>query len=90
MRACRFARSSIIDRIAFDEAADTLRVWFRQAGQYVYYGVPRSLFEAMFEAMCEAGSAGAFFNQEIKGRFRCRRDSARRRFGPKAEPWCDL
>ncbi|MCE7798132.1 KTSC domain-containing protein [Sphingobium sufflavum] len=80
MRACRIANSSMIDRVAFDDDTNILAVSFRQTGKYVYYGVPSSLFDAL----CQAGSAGSFFNEQIKGRFPCRRDPERRRFGPNA------
>lgn len=78
MQACRFRQSSMIDRIAFDEDAATLCVSFRQTGKYLYYDVPA----AIFAAMCGAKSAGQFFNEHVKGKFRCRRDPERRRFGP--------
>ncbi len=80
MRACHFAHSSMIDRVAFDDGTNILAVSFRQTGKYVYYGVPGSTFDAF----CKAGSAGSFFNEQIKGRFPCRRDPERRRFGPNA------
>ncbi|MFC4594302.1 KTSC domain-containing protein [Sphingobium tyrosinilyticum] len=80
MRACRFTNSSMIDRAAFDDDARMLTISFRQTGKYVYYDVPGIIFEEL----CKARSAGAFFNQEIKGRYPCRRDPARRRFGPNA------
>lgn len=80
MRACRFKQSSMIDRASFDDEARTLSISFRATGRYVYYDVPDSLFEAL----CGAASAGIFFNEKIKGHFRCSRDPDRRRFGPKA------
>lgn len=80
MRACRFTRSQLIERVAFDEEANTLCVSFKSTGRYVYYDVPA----ALFEALCKAASVGTFFNEQIKGRFRCRRDPERRRFGPNA------
>jgi hypothetical protein len=55
-------------------------VSFRQTGKYVYYDVPA----AIFDALCKAASVGAFFNEQIKGRFRCRRDPDRKRYGPNA------
>lgn len=70
----------MIDRVTFDDAEHTLCISFRQTGRYVYYDVPDSLFEAMRKA----ASVGAFFNERIKGHFRCRRDPERKRFGPKA------
>jgi len=80
MRAQRFSRSSTIDRISFDDEAGTLCVSFRDTGKYVYYDVPA----ALFEAFCKTSSAGAFFNEHVRHRFRFRRDPERRRFGPKA------
>ena len=80
MRACRFKSSSMIERVAFDDDTNVLAVSFRQTGKYVYYGVPGSIFDAL----CQAGSVGTFFNEQIKGRFPCRRDPERRRFGPNA------
>ncbi|HWW55532.1 MAG TPA: KTSC domain-containing protein [Sphingopyxis sp.] len=80
MRAHRFAESSMIDRIVYDDAARTLCVAFRDTGKYVYDGVPA----ALFDAFCIAGSAGTFFNERIKNRYRFRRDPERRRFGPNA------
>ena len=80
MRAHRFNQSSMIDRIVYDDEARTLCISFRETGKYVYDGVPSSLFAAF----CRAPSAGAFFNERIKDRYRFRRDPARRRFGPNA------
>ena len=80
MRARRFTQSSMIDRVAFDDEASTLCVSFRGTGRYVYYDVPGSLFDAL----CRSTSVGRFFNEQIKGRFVCRRDPERRRFGPNA------
>lgn len=80
MQAFRFRESSMIDRAVFDAEARTLCLSFRQTGKYVYYDVPA----ALFEAMCQAKSVGQFFNEHVRGRFRCRRDPERRRFGPGA------
>lgn len=73
----------MIDRVAFDEDAQTLCVSFKQTGKYLYYDVPA----AIFDAMCKAKSVGQFFNESVKGKFRCRRDPERRRFGPNADRW---
>ncbi|BBF70965.1 KTSC domain-containing protein [Sphingomonas bisphenolicum] len=70
----------MIDRVAFDDDARVLSVSFKQTGKYLYNEVPATIFEAL----CKASSAGAFFNEQIKGRFQCRRDPERRRFGPNA------
>lgn len=77
MRARRL-HSSLIDRILFDDDAQTLSIWFKRSGKYVYYGVPR----ALYDALATAASAGRFFNDCIKGRFPCRFDPARRRHRP--------
>lgn len=73
MRARRL-NSSMIDRIAFDEEAETLIVWFRRSGRYVYHGVPR----AIYDALGKATSAGAAFNALVRGRFRCEPQGRRR------------
>jgi hypothetical protein len=75
MRARRL-KSSTIDRILFDDEAETLSIWFKTSGKYVYHGVPRALYDALG---C-AKSAGAFFNEAIKGRFECHADPTRRRY----------
>lgn len=77
MRAANLS-SSVIRRIAYDEEQRTLDIWFRETGRYVYYGVPGAIYDA-FRA---APSAGRYFNECIKRRFRCSFDPARRRFRP--------
>ncbi|HEX9932531.1 MAG TPA: KTSC domain-containing protein [Allosphingosinicella sp.] len=44
----------------------------------MYYGVPAS----MYDALKGAQSAGRYFNDCIKGRYRCAFDPERRRFRP--------
>ena len=77
MRAIRL-RSSMIERALFDEGAQELTICFKAGRKYIYSGVPR----AVFDSLKSAASAGAFFNQCIKGRFACRPDPERRRFRP--------
>ena len=72
----RRLKSSIIDRIVFDDDAQTLSIWFKASGKYVYRDVPR----AIYDALANAASAGTFFNEAIKGRFACRRESGRRSY----------
>jgi hypothetical protein len=79
MRAAKL-ESSMISRVAYDEEAEALSIWFRDTGRYVYYGVPR----AIYEALRRAPSAGRFFNECIKRRYRCVADPERRRFRPAA------
>ena len=78
MRAARLD-SSMIERICYDDEQGTLGIWFRGGGRYVYESVPAALYEALKAAR----SAGACFNARIKGRYRCRHDPERRRFGPR-------
>jgi hypothetical protein len=75
MRARRL-RSSMIDRILFDDEAETLSIWFKASGKYDFLGVPR----AIYDALGHAKSAGTFFNEAIKGRFACRPASGRRSY----------
>lgn len=77
MRAAKLD-SSVIARIAYDEEGETLSIWFRATGCYVYYGVPR----AIYDALRKAPSAGRYFNECIKRRYRCAFDPERRRFRP--------
>ncbi len=78
MRA-KTLRSSMIQRIVFDEDAHTLQVSFRSGLKYIYEGVPR----AIYDALGKAGSAGRFFNAHVKGHYPCRPDpSGRRRYRP--------
>lgn len=77
MRA-RWLNSSLIRRVVFDDEAETLQVSFRSGLRYIYEGVPR----AIYDALGKAGSAGRFFNAQIKGRYRCRPDPAQRRRRP--------
>jgi hypothetical protein len=73
MRAKRLT-SSTINRIVFDDEAQTLAITFRNSGRYLYHGVPRAIYDALGKAQ----SAGRFFNDCIKGHFRC--EPLRRRY----------
>lgn len=77
MRAARLP-SSVIARIAYDEEAQALSIWFRETGRYIYSDVPR----AIYDALRKAPSAGRFYNECIKRRFACRPDPERRKFRP--------
>lgn len=77
MRAARLG-SSLIERICYDEDEGSLSIWFRATGRYVYSDVPVGLYEGLKAAR----SAGRYFNDCIKGRFRCEFDPERRRFRP--------
>ena len=75
MRACR-PKSSLLQRIAFDESAGLLTVAFAGKRIYEYAAVPLDLFRDL----CRAASPGQFYNRHIKGHFACREVSARRRY----------
>ncbi|HEX8366225.1 MAG TPA: KTSC domain-containing protein [Allosphingosinicella sp.] len=77
MRAARL-KSSMIERICYDEEEGSLSIWFRATGRYVYYGVPARAFDELRDAP----SPGRTFNERIKGRYRCAFDPERRRFRP--------
>lgn len=77
MRACR-PKSSLIERITFDEAARELVVVFPDCRRYAYDGVPIEVFREL----CRAASPGRFYNQRIKGSFPCRDVSTRKRYRP--------
>jgi len=77
MRAARLS-SSMIDRICYDDDGRSLDIWFRETGRYVYRDVP----PAIYEGLKAAASAGRYFNECIKGRYRCAFDPERRKFRP--------
>ena len=77
MRAARI-QSSVIARIAYDEATRVLDIWFRDSGRYCYFDVPREVYEGLRSAP----SAGRYFAEQIRGHFRCAFDPDRKRFRP--------
>jgi hypothetical protein len=70
----------MIERICYDEEKGSLEIRFRGSGRYFYFDVE----EAVYEALRDAASAGRYFNERIKGRYRCLPDPERRRFRPAA------
>ena len=79
MRAANLS-SSLIARIVHDDAERTLRICFRHGPAYVYFDVPPH----EYDSLKTAASPGRHYNRCIKGRYRCRFDPERRRFGPRA------
>jgi hypothetical protein len=67
--------SSAIYRISHDQDRRELTIVFRGTGDYVYEGVPRQVYEAFLAAP----SKGAFFNRQIRDRYRYRRLARARR-----------
>lgn len=78
MLRARRLNSSLIDRVAHDDDSDTLTIWFKGRGKYLYHAVPR----AIYDALKGAESAGRLFNDQIKGRYACEPDPMRRRHRP--------
>lgn len=57
--------SSSVAKIEYDNLMDTLKVWFRTGGSYMYAGVDRQVYVDM----SEAESAGKFFHAEVKTKY---------------------
>jgi len=58
-------KSSVLTRIAYEHADNTLTVEFKGGRQYAYYDVPRRVWDAFRKAP----SVGVFYNDEIKGQY---------------------
>ena len=67
-----YVDSSAVSFIYYDEVAAELHVEFTSGRAYVYFGVPRSVYEALLAAP----SVGAHFNEHIRDRYRYRRSIA--------------
>lgn len=70
--------SSAIGRAAYDDALQTLDLWYRGGDRYTYFDVPM----AVYRSLLSASSAGEFVNREIKPRYRYEIEARRRRFRP--------
>jgi len=68
--------SSLIDRLIYDEAAQTLLVTFRAGRRYLYRDVPR----ATYDALVAAPSTGSYFNAAVRDRFDGAPADGRRRY----------
>lgn len=71
-------QSSVISRIAYDQEARVLDIWFHDSGRYCYFEVPPDIYEGLRTAP----SAGRYFVEQIRGRFRCAFDPERKKFRP--------
>jgi hypothetical protein len=58
--------SSMITRVEYEYASQTMYVIFNTGRVYGYEAVP----EQTFDALCKANSAGQFFNRNIRNIFR--------------------
>lgn len=74
--------STAVHRVDYTPVTRTLDIWYAGGGQYSYFDVPASVYEALLAAP----SKGAFVNSRIKPHFRCRQMSGpeRSRFRPTA------
>jgi hypothetical protein len=59
------ADSSVLASAAYDRAVATLQIEFRNGRAYRYFLVPRHVVDGLVAAE----SAGAFFNEHIRGTF---------------------
>ena len=57
--------STTLEAVAYDEGLALLRLEFRSQAIYDYFGVPA----AVHEALLNAPSIGACFNEIVRGRF---------------------
>ena len=57
--------SSAILRIDYERGTRILRATFRETGSYVYFDVPRALYEEFLDAP----SKGEFFDERIRDRY---------------------
>jgi hypothetical protein len=58
--------SSVIIAVGYDDGSGILEVVFRTGRTYRYFRVPQKAYDAMLQAK----SIGAFFNREIRPRYR--------------------
>lgn len=61
--------SSNIRSIGYEVGTGTLEVEFNNGGVYQYFNVP----EATYSALMRASSKGAYLNDHVKERYRCRK-----------------
>lgn len=63
---CTRTSSSFVHEVCYDKGSQVLRLLLNSS-YYNYCGVP----ESVYRALLSASSKGRYFNQSIKGRFRC-------------------
>jgi hypothetical protein len=62
--------SSNIEKFRHDQESQILEIEFKKGTIYQYFDVPLSVFEAFTSEVNSGGSAGQFFNSNIKGYYR--------------------
>ena len=60
--------STTLVTVYYDDAQELLQLEFCSRAVYQYFNVPA----AVHQSLLDAGSKGRYFNQAIRGRFRCR------------------
>ncbi len=63
--------SSAVSFVYYDEVAAELHVEFTSGRTYVYFGIPRRVYDALVRAP----SIGAYFNDHIRDAYRFRRSA---------------
>jgi hypothetical protein len=58
--------SSVIARVAYDEASHTLIIEFRSGTFYDYFDVPKNVYQELIDA----SSAGTYFAENIRDVYR--------------------
>jgi hypothetical protein len=58
--------SSNVVEVGYDPDSSTMEVLFRNGSLYQYFDIPQH----EYDALRNAGSFGAYMNQNIKGRYR--------------------
>lgn len=64
------ASSSNIERFRYSPEQMILEIEFKKGELYQYFDVPISIYEAFQSQVISGGSAGQYFNSNIKGVFR--------------------
>lgn len=60
--------SSDLTSMEYDGDSETLQVWLRGGGSYLYVEVPKWAYDELLEAPSQA----KYFHQHIKGMYECR------------------
>jgi hypothetical protein len=68
-------KSSTIHKVSYDPRQQHMEIEFRTGDVYRYFEVPSRLWQLFRLYIDCQGSAGAFFNEYVKNRFRSRKQS---------------
>jgi predicted ATPase len=63
-------QSSLLAQVAYDEPVQTLEVLFRNGSTYLYFEVPLEVWRELIAVRDAGGSAGEYFNQHIRAKYR--------------------